>query len=57
MVEKYDHAFKLMLIGDSGVGKSQIFVRFTNDAFSSIFTPTIGKWFLYMVVRFYIVVL
>merc|ERR1711915_645221 len=38
----YDHLFKLLLIGDSGVGKTCIIFRFTDDAFSSTFISTIG---------------
>merc|ERR1712123_377975 len=38
----YDLLFKLLLIGDSGVGKTCIIFRFTDDAFSSTFISTIG---------------
>jgi len=38
----YDYLIKLMLIGDSGVGKSSLLTRFTMDAFDAAFTPTIG---------------
>merc|ERR1711892_1329182 len=38
----YDLLFKLLLIGDSGVGKTCIVFRFTDDAFSSTFISTIG---------------
>jgi len=38
----YDHLFKLLLIGDSGVGKTCIIFRFTDNAFSSTFISTIG---------------
>ncbi|KAM7540144.1 hypothetical protein Aperf_G00000046829 [Anoplocephala perfoliata] len=38
----YDHLFKLMLIGDSGVGKTCILFRFVDDSFSSSFISTIG---------------
>ena len=41
----YDFLFKLLLIGDFGVGKTCILVRFTEDAFfSATSTSSIGKW-------------
>ena len=40
--KKYDYLFKLLLIGDSEVGKTCIFVRFSEDAFNSTFISTIG---------------
>ena len=43
MAKTYDFLFKLLLIGDSGVGKTEILVRFSEDAFNSTFIPTIGK--------------
>lgn len=30
----YDHLFKLVLIGDTGVGKSSILLRFIENSFS-----------------------
>ena len=43
MAKTYDFLFKLLLIGDSGVGKTCILVRFSEDAFNSTFISTIGK--------------
>lgn len=40
----YDLLFKLLLIGDSGVGKTCILFRFSDDAFTSTFISTIGLW-------------
>lgn len=40
----YDLLFKLLLIGDSGVGKTCILFRFSDDAFTSTFISTIGEW-------------
>ena len=40
---RYDVLFKLLLIGDSSVGKTSILVRFTEDNFNPTFTSTIGK--------------
>ncbi|OQR80085.1 translational initiation factor IF2-like [Tropilaelaps mercedesae] len=37
----YDFLFKLLLIGDSGVGKTCILFRFSDDAFHSTFISTI----------------
>lgn len=38
----YDLLFKLLLIGDSGVGKTCILFRFSDDAFHTTFISTIG---------------
>jgi Ras-related protein Rab-1A len=38
----YDYLFKLLLIGDSGVGKSSMLIRFTDDTYSEAFISTIG---------------
>lgn len=38
----YDHLFKLLLIGDSGVGKTCLLFRFSDDAFNTTFISTIG---------------
>ena len=39
----FDYLFKLLLIGDSGVGKTCILFRFSDDAFNSTFISTIGE--------------
>ena len=38
----YDLKFKLLMIGDSGVGKSCLILRFSDDQFTSSFITTIG---------------
>lgn len=38
----YDLLFKLLLLGDSGVGKTSILCRFSESAFNSTFISTIG---------------
>ncbi|KAH8293053.1 hypothetical protein KR018_001090, partial [Drosophila ironensis] len=43
MAKTYDYLFKLLLIGDSGVGKTCILFRFSEDAFNTTFISTIGK--------------
>ncbi len=42
MNPEYDYLFKILIIGDSGVGKSAILLRFTEDTFSEHFISTIG---------------
>mmetsp|Transcript_19973 Transcript_19973/g.27665 ORF Transcript_19973/g.27665 Transcript_19973/m.27665 type:complete len:214 (+) Transcript_19973:326-967(+) len=39
---EYDHLIKLLLIGDSGVGKSCLLLRFSEDSFTTSFITTIG---------------
>ena len=40
---KYDHLFKLLIIGESGVGKTCLLLRFTDDSFTANHLTTIGK--------------
>ncbi len=40
--KKIDHTFKVVLIGDSGVGKSCILLRFADDQFKEHFYATVG---------------
>ncbi|KAK3928768.1 Ras-related protein Rab-8A [Frankliniella fusca] len=42
MAKTYDYLFKLLLIGDSGVGKTCVLFRFSEDAFNTSFISTIG---------------
>lgn len=41
-VHAFDHIFKCVVIGDSGVGKSSLVARFTDDLFVEEIAPTIG---------------
>ncbi|RZR91473.1 hypothetical protein BHM03_00019588 [Ensete ventricosum] len=43
--DDYDYLFKVVLIGDSGVGKSNLLSRFTRDEFSLESKSTIGVEF------------
>jgi len=42
MKRDYDYLFKLVLIGDSGVGKSCLLLRFADDNFTDSYISTIG---------------
>ena len=44
-VDHYDHLFKIVLIGDSGVGKSNLLLRYTKDQFKINSQSTIGVEF------------
>ena len=44
MNPEYDYLFKLLLIGDSGVGKSCLLLRFSDDTYS-------GKSFICLSIR------
>jgi len=39
---EYDYLFKLLLIGDSGVGKSCLLLRFADDTYTASYISTIG---------------
>ena len=43
---KYDYIFKLLIAGDSGVGKTNFLLRFIDGGFTQHLT-TIGKKYLY----------
>ena len=47
----YDHLFKLVLIGDTGVGKSCLLLRFADDAFTESYISTIGVDFRFRTVK------
>lgn len=48
---EFDYLFKLLMIGDSGVGKSSLLLRFTADSFEDL-SPTIG--FLSLLYLFFV---
>mmetsp|Transcript_62907 Transcript_62907/g.73195 ORF Transcript_62907/g.73195 Transcript_62907/m.73195 type:complete len:210 (+) Transcript_62907:39-668(+) len=40
--QDYDYLFKLLLIGNSAVGKSSLLLRFSDNVYNDTFLPTIG---------------
>ena len=46
-----DFLFKLVLIGDTGVGKSCILLRFADDAFTESYISTIGVDFRFRTIK------
>ena len=45
LAEEYDLMFKILLLGDSGVGKSSLLLRYTKNEFISDMRSTIGVEF------------
>lgn len=41
----YDYLFKIRLVGDSGIGKSCLLLRFTDDTYTESYISTIGMDF------------
>jgi len=51
MMNDYDYAFKFILVGDSGVGKSTLIERYINKRFTKITNITIGVEFQYKIIE------
>eukprot|EP01084_Bolivina_argentea_P024267 45235_1 len=51
MTTAYDHLFKFTIIGDSGVGKSCLMMRFADDTFNESFITTIGVDFRFRTIN------
>ncbi|CAD2094930.1 rab family, other [Plasmodium vinckei petteri] len=47
----YDYLYKIILIGDSGVGKSCILLRFSDDHFTESYITTIGVDFRFRTLK------
>ena len=47
----YEYLFKLVIIGDSGVGKSSILLRFADDSFTESYLTTIGVDFRFRTIQ------
>jgi len=44
--QEYDFIFKLVLIGDSQIGKSSLLLRFVDHKWKEEYSPTIGVDFV-----------
>jgi len=48
---EYDYMFKLLILGESGVGKSAMLLRFSDDSFNDTFVTTIGVDFKFKTIH------
>ncbi|CAI2380349.1 unnamed protein product [Moneuplotes crassus] len=51
MKRDYDYLFKIVIIGDSNVGKSCLLIRFADDCFTENYITTIGVDFRFRTLR------
>ena len=42
MIREYDYLFKIVIVGNSSVGKSSLLRRFSDDQFQESYLATIG---------------
>ncbi|XP_065622416.1 ras-related protein RABD1-like [Quercus suber] len=54
MSNEYDYLFKLLLIGDSSVGKSCLLLRFADDSYVDSYISTIGVDFVSLSLSLYL---
>ncbi|KAJ1605928.1 RAS small GTPases RIC1/ypt1 [Cryptosporidium canis] len=50
--DKYDHLIKILLLGDSSVGKSSLLLRYCKAKFNNAFTVTIGVDFKSQIIQY-----
>ena len=48
---EYDYLFKILLIGNSNVGKSSLLLRFVDKVYHEQFDPTIGVDFVRITIK------
>lgn len=51
----YDYSFKILLIGDSGVGKSSILLSYISN-FVQDLSPTIGLFYVFLIIYVHVLV-
>ena len=43
--DQYDYIFRIIIVGDSGVGKSSMMMQYTENVFQQSYLPTFGADF------------
>ena len=51
MIKGQEYQFKIVIVGNQGVGKSSLFCRFCDDLFADTYMPTIGVDFRFKVIE------
>ncbi len=51
MIKEQDFLFKIVIVGNQGVGKSSLFIRFCDDNFVDNYLPTIGVDFRFKMIE------